>query len=75
MAEMKKKIYVNLDAAVNAAAKQNFDRDVRMDVEDPSNNIPDIYYKEAKALLLDTGENYQPEFPDVDWIVYQPVTK
>ena len=75
MAKMKKKIYVDLDDAVNAAAKQNFDRDVRMDVEDPSNNIPDIYYKEAKALLLDTGENYQPELPDVDWIVYQPVKK
>lgn len=73
MAEMKKKIYVNLDAAVNAAAKQNFDRNVRMNVEDPSNNIPDVYYKEARALLLDIGENYQPELPDVDWIVYQPM--
>ena len=57
---------------IKKAARQNFDRDVRQDIEDPSNKIPKEYYDEAKALLDAGGENYLPEAPDFDWIVYKP---
>jgi hypothetical protein len=57
---------------IEKAARQNFDRDVRQDIEDPSDKIPKEYYDEAKALLDADGENYLPEAPDFDWIVYKP---
>ncbi len=45
---------------------------MRQDIEDPSDKIPKEYYDEAKALLAADGENYLPEAPDFDWIVYKP---
>ena len=57
---------------IEKAARQNFDRDVRQDIEDPSDKIPKVYYDEAKALLEADGENYLPESPDFDRIVYKP---
>ena len=57
---------------IEIVARQNFYRDVRQDIEDPSDKIPKEYYDEAKALLDAGGENYLPEAPDFDWIVYKP---
>ena len=56
---------------IEIAARQNFYRDVRQDIEDPSDKIPKEYYDEAKALLNAGGEDYLPEVPDFDWIVYK----
>ena len=72
MSKIKPLVVHDKQEFIEKAARQNFDRDVRQDIEDPSDKIPKEYYDEAKALLDTDGENYLPEAPDFDWIVYKP---
>ena len=50
--------------AVQKAARQNFERDVKMEIcsSDEWVDLQSIYEEEAEAVLLATGENYLPEF-------------
>jgi len=62
-------IYLPFHEAVIAAAKQNFEHDVREDVEDVVwEKLPDdvrgIYLEEAEVVLKEYGENYVPEYDD-----------
>ena len=72
MSKIKQLVVHDKQEFIEKAARQNFDRDVRQDIKDPSDKIPKVYYDEAKALLDADGENYLPESPDFDWIVYKP---
>ena len=72
MSKIKQLVVHDKQEFIEKAARQNFDRDVRQDIKDPSDKIPKVYYDEAKALLEADGENYLPESPDFDWIVYKP---
>ena len=72
MSKIKPLVVHDKQEFIEKAASQNFDRDVRVGIEDPSDKIPKVYYDEAKALLDADGENYLPEAPDFDWVVYKP---
>ena len=72
MSKIKPLVVHDKQEFIEKVARQNFDRDVRQDIEDPSDKIPKVYYDEAKTLLDADGENYLPESPDFDWIVYKP---
>ena len=72
MSKIKQLVVHDKQEFIEKAARQNFDRDVRQDIKDPSDKIPKEYYDEAKALLDADGENYLPGSPDFDWIVYKP---
>ena len=72
MSKIKQLVVHDKQEFIEKAASQNFERDVRAGIEDPSDKIPKVYYDEAKALLDADGENYLPESPDFDWIVYKP---
>ena len=72
MSKIKQLVVHDKQEFIEKAASQNFDRGVRVGIEDPSDKIPKEYYDEAKALLDTDGENYLPEAPDFDWIVYKP---
>lgn len=59
--------YYPLKEAIELAAVQNLQRDIRLDLEEDESAL-DIYREEAKYLLKTAGENYLPEFPDTEHI-------
>lgn len=50
-----------LEEAVKLAAEENFSRDRRMGLSPRRSEMP-VYLEEARELLLNTGENYLPEY-------------
>lgn len=65
------KTYTDLQQAVEAAAKQNFERDVWLDIVDEEDweEEKQTYLDEARHILTTTGENYEPDFEEHDLIV------
>lgn len=68
-----KKSYYPSEEAIQRAAMQNFDRDVRMDLEEGTwdqtpDDVKSVYLDEAREILTTTGENYVPDFKDHDHI-------
>ena len=66
--------YHDLGDAVDAAAKQNYDRDVRAGLE-PKEDEMDCYRMETRKLLVADGENYLPEHADhahIKWSGFKP---
>lgn len=61
-----KTIELSFNEAVELAVKQNIERDQRHGlISDPiSEEEKSIYREEAEYILKETGENYQPDFPD-----------
>jgi len=57
--------------ALNAAARQNYGRAVRLGrtVRGPWKAVGREFINEARALLLRDGENHLPMAPDVEHIV------
>ena len=56
-----------LAEAIEVAAKQNFERDQRVEQFGQSMSWPEvaeIYREEAQYLLETTGENYLPDYDD-----------
>ena len=65
------KTALTLSDAINAAASQNFERDVSeglIEANEKAKLFP-LYIKEAEALLMVSGENYKPELPQTEHIV------
>lgn len=61
----------NISEAIELAAKENYERDVTvMGLEDtgPWEEVEKIYLDEAKYLLKNTGENWEPELPHHHYI-------
>lgn len=62
-------IYLPLEDAISAAARQNYGKDCANEIWDefPDEEPPawaeveQEYLEEARVVLLQTGENYQPE--------------
>jgi hypothetical protein len=60
-------IYLPIEEAIPAAAKQNFATDCANGIWDENEQQPtwlmveQDYLDEARAILSQTGENYQPE--------------
>ena len=65
-----KKVYFELEEAVQKAAEQNWNRDDRIGLTEGITFEADstIYLDEARHLLETTGENYLPEHPDFEHI-------
>ena len=65
--------YLPLEEAVEAAAKQNFDRDVKVGLARQQDWKQDksVYMEEARHLLQTTGENYIPDDPALPIICLQ----
>lgn len=61
-----KKIHLSLKEAITLAAVENFQRDQRMGLFETDKEIPPLeeYIEEARAVLTETGVNYDPEYPD-----------
>lgn len=70
---MNVQVFHDLDLAVKAAAKQNFERDTRAGRVLWNNAAREMaeYEEEARFLLEDSGENYYPDYPDHPHIVYR----
>lgn len=75
------KKFKDLEEAVLAAALQNFQRDVLLEIADPTDweEIKESYLDEARHILITTGENYEPDFDDhfhihlENWRIHKPV--
>lgn len=65
------KNFTDLEKAVETAARQNFERDVWLDLVDEQDweEEKENYLSEARHILLTTGENFEPDFEDHDLIV------
>lgn len=61
--------HLPLEEAVEAAARQNYERDRRLSLVGGWLTEAQMYREEARHLLTATGENYQPEYPDHAHIV------
>ena len=61
-----KTVYLPLRAAIEEAARQNYETDLANEVFDEGEDtdwesVKSEYLEEAEAVLKQTGENYQPE--------------
>lgn len=58
-------VYMPLEEAIQAAALQNRDRDIRvLGPVEVAKMSQQVYIDEATHMLLVTGENWVPDFPD-----------
>lgn len=58
-------VYLPLEEAIQAASLQNRDRDIRVLGPVEVAQIPQqVYIDEATHILVKTGENWVPDFPD-----------
>ena len=59
-------VYLPLEEAIKAAARQNYETDLANEVFDQGedtdwDSVKGEYLEEAEAVLKQTGENYKPE--------------
>jgi hypothetical protein len=75
-----KTLKLPLKEAIEAAVKQNIERDRRMEKEIGETDLMpdplpqdelDLYYEEVRYLLETTGENYLPDYPDHPHVVIE----
>lgn len=65
------RIELSFNEAILRAARQNFDKDVRLGRANTVewNDVQNEYFSEARAILLRDGENFPPEYPDYEHII------